>query len=292
MAKVRRADGSIVSGKENKKSEDVHRVRNGKEHTYHMNPYKGPATKKQKDARALHSQISTVINPMLADPAQYKLIEQELEQYNRSLPANSPLKLKTPRQYAYHKVKQQLLQQKPPRELKPTARTPLPKGITFSVKPFAELSPAELYEILKARFAVFTLEQGIRYLDEDNVDYTALHVTLRREGQVIAYARLFEDYTDEKTYEQSIHNAALPRVMCVGRMLTTERGAGYARVLMQRLVAEAKRRGADILRLNAQQQAVPFYKHFRFHTVGSAFQEADIPHIRMERRLTRSAKTL
>lgn len=287
MAKVRRVDGSIVSGKENKKSEDVHRVRNGKEHTYHMNPYKGPATKKQKDARALHSQISTVINPMLADPAQYKLIEQELEQFNRSLPPNSPLKLKTPRQYAYRKVKEQLLKQKPPRELKPTARTPLPKGLTLAITPFAKLSQADIYEILKSRFSVFVIEQGIRYLDEDDVDYTATHITLRQQGKVVAYARLYNDYSDERTYEQVVHNQTPPRVICFGRMLTTERGQGFARILMNHIIAEARRQGADILRLHAQKQAVPFYRHFRFHTVGSTFIEADLPHIIMERRLTR-----
>ncbi|MBQ7532005.1 MAG: GNAT family N-acetyltransferase [Paludibacteraceae bacterium] len=290
MAKVRRVDGSIVSGKENKKSDDVHRVRNGKEHTYHMNPYKGPATKAQKDARALHSQINTVINPMLADPEQYKLIAQEMDQYNRSLPVGSSLKCVTPRQYAYRKVKEQLLLQKPPRLLKPTARTPIPKGITLEIKPFAKLSQADIYEILKARFVVFVLEQGIRYLDEDDIDYTATHISLRQQGKVVAYARLFNDYSDERTYEQAIHNETPPRVIRVGRMLTTERGLGFGRLLMTHLIAEARRQGADILRLHAQQQAVPFYKHFRFHTVGSVFIEADIPHILMERRLTRATR--
>ena len=124
-------------------------------------------------------------------------------------------------------------------------------------------------------------------LDEDDVDYTATHITLRQQGKVVAYARLFDDYSDEKTYEQAISNQTPPRVICVGRMLTTERGQGFARILMNHIITEARRQGADILRLHAQKQAVPFYRHFRFHTVGSTFVEADLPHIIMERRLTR-----
>ena len=48
------------------------------------------------------------------------------------------------------------------------------------------------------------------------------------------------------------------------------------------VLAEAKRQKAQILRLHAQTQAVPFYEHFGFHTVGEVFIEADLPHIMME----------
>lgn len=287
MAKVKRVDGSRVSGKTNRETDEVHRVRKGKEHSYHMNPYHGTASQKQKDTRALKSQIFTIINPLLADPEQYERIKQEMEQYNRSLPFASLNKFQTPRQYLYHKVKNQILQQQQPKELKPTVHTPLPKGLTLAITPFAKLSQADLYEILKARFSVFVIEQGIRYLDEDDVDYTATHVALRQQGKVVAYARLYDDYSDKKTYEQIITNRTPPRVICMGRMLTTERGKGYGRILLQHVIEEARRQGADILRLHAQQQAVPFYRHFRFHTVGDTFIEADLPHILMERQLTR-----
>ena len=287
MAKVRRPDGSKVSGKTNKKSDEVYRVRNGNEQKYHMNPYKGPASKEQKRARSLHAQINTIINPILADPVQYKQAELEMHQFNRSLSAGSPERCLTPRQYLYRKVKKQLTVNEPERRT-PSTNAPLPKGITLGIKPFAELSPAELYEILKARFSVFALEQGIRYLDEDDVDYTATHITLRRQGKVIAYARLYVDYSDPPTYEQALANLTPPRVIRVGRMLTTERAQGFGRLLMQHIVAEAKRQGADLLRLHAQQQAVPFYRHLRFRTIGESFEEAGIQHILMERKLRKN----
>ena len=158
------------------------------------------------------------------------------------------------------------------------------------IKPFAELSAAEIYEILKARFSVFVLEQGIMYLDEDNIDYTATHLALRRASKVIAYARLFEQPGDNPpAYDAKFNLVPSPRILRAGRMLTLEHGKGYGRILLTRLIAEAKRQGADILRIHAQLDAVPFYRHFRFAKVGEPFTEAGISHILMERKLT-SAK--
>ena len=140
--------------------------------------------------------------------------------------------------------------------------------MTTQIKAFNDLSPADLYEILKARFNVFYLEQQIRYPDMDNVDYLATHLSLRRNGLVIAYARLFPD--------------AEQGVLRIGRMLTTERGKGFGRLLMQQIIEEAKRQPASVLRLHAQTQAVPFYQRMGFQTVGDIFYEAEIPHISME----------
>lgn len=47
------------------------------------------------------------------------------------------------------------------------------------VKRFSDLSGREVYEILKARCDVFTVEQGIRYPDMDDIDYRSLHVWLQ-----------------------------------------------------------------------------------------------------------------
>ena len=267
MAKVSRIDGSLVSGKMVKKSNEVHRTRNGAEHKYEMQPYKGAPSPKQKAARALHGKVTTLMNPILGNPEQMAVFEKERREYNRTHSDH----FETLQQYIYHKIKQQVLQQQPLKSPRVTASTPLPRGVTLLVKPFAELSAPELYEILKARFRVFVLEQGIRYLDEDGIDLTATHVCLRRKGQVIAYARLFADQEDG--------------VMRVGRMLTTDRGKGLGRILLLQVMAEAKRQGAHTLRLHAQQQAIPFYRHFRFKPLGDIFTEAGIPHQLMTRSL-------
>ena len=45
----------------------------------------------------------------------------------------------------------------------------------FVSKTFDELSTDELYEILKARFQIFTLEQGFMRQDTDDLDRKCLH---------------------------------------------------------------------------------------------------------------------
>ena len=48
--------------------------------------------------------------------------------------------------------------------------------MNFTVKAFAELSPAELHAIYTARVAVFVVEQACPYQEVDAQDLTALHI--------------------------------------------------------------------------------------------------------------------
>ena len=48
--------------------------------------------------------------------------------------------------------------------------------MSWVVKDFSELTAGEIYEILKSRAEVFQKEQGIHYVDPDDVDYESLHV--------------------------------------------------------------------------------------------------------------------
>ncbi len=138
-------------------------------------------------------------------------------------------------------------------------------------KHFAELTTTELYEILKARFAVFYMEQHIYYQDFDDVDYQAYHIAIFREGKVVAYARLF---AGEQAGEWML-----------GRMLTIERGQGLGKKIVTEAEAFAKQQGGSTLLFHAQAQAVPFYEKLGYSTDGTMFMEADIPHILMKKKL-------
>lgn len=138
------------------------------------------------------------------------------------------------------------------------------------IKAFPRLSAGEVYEILKARFKVFYCEQRCYYLDMDDIDYDAIHISLYQGGEVIGYARLFK--RSEKNAEAT---------WLVGRMLSTERNKGNGKRIMSEVIDEAKRQGAQRLMLHAQIQAVPFYEKLGFHKEGEEFIEADIPHIMM-----------
>ena len=272
MAIARNIDGRKVSGKLNKKSCEIHRVRDGREQLYSTDfDFNTPPSAAQKLQRSIFGKTNAIVNAIMNDPQQVKEWRQRMEEYNRTIEpykAPFPKRFLTVRQYVYSVVSRQLANQPAARRRRAQLPLTIPRGVSVQIKPFADLSAADLYEILKARFNVFYLEQQIRYPDLDNIDYGATHCSLRRKGLVIAYARLFPD-------EEA-------GVLRVGRMLTTQRGKGYGSRLMNLLIAEARRQGATSLRLHAQTQAVPFYTHLGFHPAGDIFLEADIPHLRME----------
>lgn len=64
--------------------------------------------------------------------------------------------------------------------------------MTFYLKKFNELSNQELYEILQLRSEVFVVEQTCIYQDIDGKDYKALHLFGEKEGEIVAYTRLFK----------------------------------------------------------------------------------------------------
>ena len=140
----------------------------------------------------------------------------------------------------------------------------------FQVKCFDELTPAELYEILRARNEVFLLEQGIVCLDTDGVDYRALHVFAMKNGNITAYLRAFADET-------------CPDTVMIGRVLTRTRGCGDGRALMQYAMrAVALRIPCQRFALHAQCHAAGFYEKCGFHAVGVPFMEEGVAHILME----------
>ncbi len=276
MAIVDNLDGKKVRGKTNKKSNEVHRVINGREYTYIIeNPYEGPASTAQKLQRNVFGKTNAIVNSIVNDPKQYKEWQNRMEEYNRTVVRPDlppfPKRYTTVRSFVYHVISEQINQKQTTKRRRAKLPLTLPKGVRAYVKLFSELTNAELYEILKARFNVFVCEQHIHYLDEDNIDYTATHYSLRKKNIVIAYARVFKD--------------AEKGVIRIGRMLTLERNKGFGKYLVERIAADARAKGAHTLRLHAQTQAVPFYEHLGFKTVSGVFTEAEIPHVTMERKL-------
>src|SRR6201996_1817712 len=62
--------------------------------------------------------------------------------------------------------------------------------INWILKPFAELTPYELYNILHLRNEVFIVEQNCPYQDMDNKDLKSWHLMGIKDGKLIAYSRL------------------------------------------------------------------------------------------------------
>ena len=145
--------------------------------------------------------------------------------------------------------------------------------MNFCAKKFDQLTCAELYEILKARSAVFMLEQKILCLDMDDMDYKSLHVFLEDEGKILAYLRAFET-EGEGTVK-------------IGRVLTRIRKKGLGREMMKRAEEAMKEVfSAKRVLVDAQKQAVPFYEKCGFTSVSDEFMEEGICHIKMEKELS------
>ena len=142
--------------------------------------------------------------------------------------------------------------------------------MTVTVKPFGELTASEVYEILKARCDIFTVEQQICYPDMDDIDYDAIHVFCADErGVVQAYLRLYTEGDDNET----VH---------IGRVLTRDHGRGLGRIVMEEGIRVAfGRMGAARILLHSQEYCIGFYEKFGFRVVSDVFIEAEIPHVEM-----------
>ncbi|MDD7940188.1 GNAT family N-acetyltransferase [Actinomycetospora lutea] len=132
--------------------------------------------------------------------------------------------------------------------------------------PFAELTPAELYDLLALRVRVFVVEQDCAYQELDGLDAAAEHVWTRGpSGEVAAYLRVLTDGADTR----------------LGRIVTApeHRGTGAGAALV-RAVLE----GVDgPVVLGAQVQAQGFYERLGFVVDGPGYDEDGIPHVPMRR---------
>jgi predicted GNAT family N-acyltransferase len=120
------------------------------------------------------------------------------------------------------------------------------------------------------RRVVFQDEQHVPPdLEFDTDDDTAFHVIAIVNGTVVGTGRLVLHHDYAK----------------VGRMavLREHRAYGVGKVLLEALAVEAVRRGTTRLVLHAQVQALGFYQRCGFSVTSDEFDEAGIPHRKMER---------
>lgn len=143
----------------------------------------------------------------------------------------------------------------------------------FFVKRFDELTPDELYEIIKTRFDIFVIEQNIMCRDLDDVDKTALHVYCRdADGRVTGYLRVFWNDEAAKTAQ-------------IGRVVTLTHGIGIGGALLAKGIDVARQMGATSILLHSQEYAIGYYAKQGFEVTSDMFLEDTIPHVEMVLRL-------
>ena len=139
-------------------------------------------------------------------------------------------------------------------------------------KRFDELTPEELYEILRLRVDVFVVEQNCPYPELDGMDKEAVHLFAREGERVSACLRLF--WKDDE-----------PGVIRLGRVVTAKRGVGLGADLLRRgiKIAFEMLRAREIY-IEAQDYARGFYGREGFSACSDIFLEDGIPHIQMRLR--------
>jgi ElaA protein len=142
---------------------------------------------------------------------------------------------------------------------------------------FADLSPAELYEMLALRQQVFVLEQACLYPDIDGLDVDAHHLlgwkTVAGKRELAATLRCL---APGAKYDE----------MSLGRVVTSPstRGTGLGRELVAQGIACAERlHPGHAIRIGAQAHLEAFYAGFGFRTVSAPYDEDGIMHIDMVR---------
>ncbi len=137
-------------------------------------------------------------------------------------------------------------------------------------------SPDDLEACLALRHLVFVDEQGVPVeLERDEHDDTATHWVARSDGEIIGTARAREIDAWAKAERVAVRSG--------------ERGRGVGRALMAEIERWAAGRRLEGVRLNAQEEAVRFYRRLGYRTEGEPFDEAGIPHVAMCRSVSGAA---
>ena len=139
------------------------------------------------------------------------------------------------------------------------------------IKAFDELTLTQLYNLVRARVALFVVEQECPYPELDGKDFGAYQVWLVEYGEILAYLRVLD------------RGVSYPE-LSIGRVITTRRGVGLGRRIMEEGIRVAEEKfGPGPIRIQAQSYAQGFYALFGFKRVSDEFLEDGIPHVEMIR---------
>lgn len=144
-------------------------------------------------------------------------------------------------------------------------------AIQWSLVSFDELSPAQLYALLKLRSEVFVVEQQCIFLDMDQKDPFCFHLMGWKDNELVAYTRLVPPGI---SYAEA----------SIGRVVTslTVRRSGVGKELMKRSIALAiELFNTSTLVIGAQLYLEKFYSNLGFRKSSEVYLEDGIEHIEM-----------
>ncbi|OOH88595.1 GNAT family N-acetyltransferase [Pasteurellaceae bacterium 15-036681] len=135
----------------------------------------------------------------------------------------------------------------------------------WQLKTFDQLTTYELFEIYKARVAIFVVEQNCAYPEVDDKDLIATHLFAKQGEKLTAYCRIIPE-------QDGIH---------IGRVLIDEqaRGQGLARKLMKTALSHCDK--TQDIYVQAQAHLQDFYSSLGFKPISAVYLEDGIPHLDM-----------
>lgn len=146
--------------------------------------------------------------------------------------------------------------------------------LSWQTATFNQLTPAQLYQLLRLRVDVFVVEQNCAYPELDGKDThpDSRHVLGHSpSGELLAYARLLPPGL---SYPQpSIGRVAIA---------ASARGSGLGHTLLQEALRQAHSAWpTQDIQIGAQLYLQGFYEGYGFMAVSGPYLEDDIPHIDM-----------
>ncbi|MEG0771416.1 MAG: GNAT family N-acetyltransferase [Clostridia bacterium] len=142
----------------------------------------------------------------------------------------------------------------------------------MNIKRFEDLTVDELYDIIKLRLEVFSVEQNCVYNDLDNNDKKAYHIYCTNDaGDIIATMRIADPHTrfEEVSVGRIVVKKECRKEGIAGRMIN------FAILFIKEVYTTKK------IMISAQSRLLSFYESLGFVKNSSEYMEDDIPHIEM-----------
>lgn len=139
-------------------------------------------------------------------------------------------------------------------------------------QPWDELTIDSLYRIIQLRMEVFVVEQDCPYLDTDDKDQLAHHVSFFKDNNLVAYTRLLPKGVSYENY------------CSIGRVVNSAavRGQGIGKELMEYSIQNCQNLYPKTpIKISAQVYLLKFYNELGFQETGDRYLEDGIPHCGM-----------
>ena len=147
--------------------------------------------------------------------------------------------------------------------------------MNFNFKTVDQMNGREMFCVERLRLETFVTEQEITLPELDDQDLKVIHVFQLNENKTDALAtcRIFQDKQGK---------------WILGRVAVSKqaRGQGLGKKMLKAVHKYLKEeKGANSISCHAQQYVQKFYESLGYETQGEVFQEANIDHIMMMKKL-------